>query len=225
MDLQALFPPSEAARIDEATRRAESKSRGEIVTVAVPASGSYDGAPWRGAAFGALGAEMILGLVEWLAGLWGPPLPLWPVLAAALGGAVGYALSASVPAIRRWLAPAEEIDRQVGLRARAAFLDHEVFRTRDRSGVLIFLSLLERRAVVLGDAGINARVAEGEWGRIVADLARGMGAGRPADALVGAIDACGDLLDRAGLERREDDRDELPNSIHLEGLDGEEGRS
>ncbi len=222
MDLRALFPPSEVARIDEATRRAEEKSRAEIVTVAVPASASYDGALWRGAAFGALGAEMILGLVEWLAGLWGPPLPLWPVLAAALGGALGYLAAAVFPAIRRWLAPEDEIDHQVGLRARAAFLDHEVFSTRDRSGVLIFLSLLERRAVVLGDAGINARVGEGEWGRIVADLARGMGDGRPADALVGAIGACGDILDRAGLERREDDRDELPNAVHL---DGEEGRS
>jgi putative membrane protein len=89
--------------------------------------------------------------------------------------------------------------------------------------VLVFLSLLERRAVVLGDSGINARVADGEWSRIVGDLARGMGAGRPADALVGAIDACGDLLDRAGLERREDDRDELSNSIHLEGLEGLDG--
>jgi len=222
MDLRALFPPSEVARIDEATRRAEEKSRAEIVTVAVPASASYDGALWRGAAFGALGAEMILGPVEWLAGLWGPPLPLGPVLAAALGGALGYLAAAVFPAIRRWLAPEDEIDHQVGLRARAAFLDHEVFSTRDRSGVLIFLSLLERRAVVLGDAGINARVGEGEWGRIVADLARGMGDGRPADALVGAIGACGDILDRAGLERREDDRDELPNAVHL---DGEEGRS
>ncbi len=217
MDLRTLFPPSEVARIDEATRRAEELSRGEIVTVAVPASGAYDGAVWRAAAFGALGAEMALGLVEWLAGLWGPPLPLWPVLAAALGGAVGYVATAALPALRRWLAPGEEMERQVALRARAAFLDHEVFATRDRSGVLIFLSLLERRAVVLGDGGINARVAPGEWDRIVADLARGMGDGRPADALVGAIGACGELLDRAGLERRTDDRDELGNAIHLDG--------
>lgn len=217
MDLQALFPPSEVARIDEATRRAEEKSRGEIVTVAVPASGSYDGAVWRAVAFGALGAEMALGLVEWLADLWGPPLPLWPVLAAAVGGGLGYLAAAAVPSVRRWLASDEEAERQVDLRARAAFLDHEVFRTRDRSGVLIFLSLLERRAVVLGDAGINARVAPGEWSRIVGDLARGMGGGRPADALVEAIGACGNLLDRAGLERRTDDRDELDNSIHLDG--------
>ncbi len=216
MDLRTLFPPAEVARIDEATRRAEAKSRGEIVTVAVPASGSYDGALWRATAFGALGAEMALGLLEWLADLWGPPLPLWPVLAAALGGALGYLAAARVPAVRRWLTPDEEIEHQVALRARSAFLEHEVFRTRDRSGVLVFLSLLERRAVVLGDAGINARVPAGEWNRIVGDLARGMGEGRPADALVGAIGACGELLDRSGLERRADDRDELDNSIHLE---------
>ena len=39
--------------------------------------------------------------------------------------------------------------------AMAAFVEEEVFSTRDRTGILLFLSLFEHRVVVLGDSGIN----------------------------------------------------------------------
>ncbi len=103
--------------------------------------------------------------------------------------------------------------RRVGRRASVAFLEEEVFKTRERTGILIFVSLFERRVVVLGDEGIHRRVKPGEWEGIVADIVAGIRARRPADALIEAIGRCGALLERRGVELRPDDKDELADGL------------
>ena len=108
------------------------------------------------------------------------------------------------------------MDRNVRRRAEAAFLHEEVFRTRDRTGILILVSLLERRVAVLGDAGINAAVEQKEWDSIVAGIVAGIRAGTPARALAEGIGACGHLLERRGVAVRHDDTDELRDDLRTE---------
>jgi len=132
-----------------------------------------------------------------------------------LGGALGYLL-ALLPPLRRALAGEATLDARARRRAAAAFLDQEVFRTRDRTGILLFLSLFERRVVLLADAGIHQAVKEGAWEEITRKLARGIRDGRPGPALVEAIGACGELLASHGVARQADDQDELPNALRLE---------
>ena len=96
-----------------------------------------------------------------------------------------------------------------------AFLEEEVFSTRDRSGILIFLALFEHRVVVLGDSGINEVVPEDAWQHVVDDLVAGIRARRPAEALVAAIHECGRLLEAHQVEIRPDDTDELPNELRI----------
>jgi putative membrane protein len=94
-------------------------------------------------------------------------------------------------------------------------LSEEVFATRDRSGVLLFLSLFERRAIVMGDKGIAARVRQEDWEGIIATIVRGMREGKPAESLIEAVRACGGLLERQGLAIRQDDRDELADGLRI----------
>ena len=100
-------------------------------------------------------------------------------------------------------------------RAAEAFVSEEVFNTRDRSGILIFLSLLEHRVMVVGDTGINARVKAQEWHAIVKTIVDGIVAGRPAEGLIEGIRQRGALLALKGVARRSDDRDELPDSLRM----------
>ena len=220
--LSTLFSESDLRRIEEAIRDAEARTRGEIVVVAAPASGDYPGAAWTGACLGGLGTLLILVLVHWLGDLWGVGSPLWALLAAAGGAAAGYLAVAASDRLKRLLVADEVLERQVDLAARAAFVDHEVFSTRDRSGVLLYLSLLEHRVEVLADVGVEAVVQPGEWDEVVAGIVRGIREGRAADALIEAIGRCGEILDRRGLERRADDRDELANRLRLDGDGGGE---
>jgi putative membrane protein len=122
-----------------------------------------------------------------------------------------------VPALRRLLAGEELIDRRVTQRALQAFIEEEVFATRERTGILIFLSLMEHEVRVLGDAGINARVAQAEWEEVVRLITQGMRRGRAAEGLVEAIAQCGALLERCGVARRADDTDELGNAPRTGG--------
>jgi putative membrane protein len=121
--------------------------------------------------------------------------------------------------LRRALAGPHAIERRVQQRAAAAFLEQEVWKTRDRTGILLFLSLFERRVVVLGDSGIHRQVQPGEWDAVVRHVVSGLRKKTPkaaVTALVAAIVECGEILARHGLPPRPDDADELPDDLRLE---------
>jgi len=215
MDASSFFSAQELQDIEAAVKRAESTTSGEIVPCIVARSDDYHAAAWKGALLGALGAQLVAGMVHLLAGLWGMSV-LWLTLPAFTGAAVGFALTALVPGLRRLLTAPDEMDHHVRRRALEAFVEHEVFKTDERTGVLLFLSLHERRVVVLGDTGINAKVRPQEWDGIVAGVVAGIKAGTPGRAVVEAIGHCGELLTRDGLAIRPDDTNELPNGMQIE---------
>lgn len=213
-----VFTPEELEQIREAVSRAEERTAGEIVPVIVAASDRYHVAVWKGAAIAALAALAFALLFfrfydgwgwGWLHTGWGTAF-----LTLSLGIA-GALIGAFVPAAKRQLAGQSEITRAVHRRAVKAFLDEEVFATRDRTGILIFISMLERRIEVLGDAGINEKVAPEEWADVVEHISLGIKRGRIADGIIAAIEDCGKLLERRGVEIKADDTNELPDTIRL----------
>lgn len=106
------------------------------------------------------------------------------------------------------------LDVRVHRRALQAFLTEEVFNTRDRTGILLFVSLREHRIEVLGDTGINAQVPPEAWADVVATLRHHIKtAGDLTAGLVDAIEQCGRLLERKGVAIRPDDTDELSNRV------------
>jgi len=217
MDIQKLFSESDLEAVRTAVREAEAGTSGEIVPYAVPASDVYTGAVWKGTALGALLGPLVALAVFRFGGFWGSHLSFWLsfwiALPAAAGGAAGHLLAAFVPPLKRWLAGGEMLDARVRQRAALAFLEEEVFRTRERTGILLFVSLFERRVVVLGDSGINRQVEPSHWDAVVATVVAGIGAGRPGAALADGIRQCGELLARFGVAIRPDDRNELSDEL------------
>jgi putative membrane protein len=199
--------------IRAAVAEAEQNTSGEIVPYLVEESDGYPSALWKGTALGAFAGALLAEAIYFLGDFWGGMIPLWIALPAAAGGAVGFLLSAYVPAIKRWMAGDGLLDLRTRQRAEMAFLEEEVFRTRDRTGILLFLSLFEHRVIVIGDSGINQQVEQGQWDGIVKTMAAGIRAGRPGDALVEGIRQCGELLERHGVAIKPDDLDELSNEL------------
>jgi putative membrane protein len=97
--------------------------------------------------------------------------------------------------VERLLAGKGHQERAVQARAEQAFFEHGLHETRDGTGVLIFASLRERRAVVIGDRGIHARMGDVEWKRAVEALVEGMRRGSPGDGFVAAIAIAGARLE------------------------------
>ena len=76
------------------------------------------------------------------------------------------------------------------------FLAHGLHTTEARTGVLIFVSLAERYAEIVADAGIAAKVDQAVWDASIAALLADIRDGRLADGLVG-----GDRAGRRGACR------------------------
>ncbi len=214
-DLALLFSETHQRAISEAARSAEGSTSGEIVPYVVGVCDDYREASWKAAVIGALiGGSGGLTL-HYLGGVWGGSLWLWFVLPLVLLAVVGVLANTFIAGFRRLLIGDGVLDLRARRRAEAAFLEEEVFATRDRTGVLILLALFEHRVVVMGDAGINAVVPDGAWDHVVEDLIAGIRAGKPADALVAAITECGRLLKEHRFEIKPDDTDELPNELRI----------
>jgi len=214
MTIRQLFTDADLAAIHQATTAAERRTSGEIVAYVVGRCDGYPELGWIGAALGALAGAGLAGAVHALGGIWGAG-PLWLTVPTFGGAAVGFALAARVAAIGRRLVPPSTLDHRARLRAEAAFLEEEVFNTRERTGILVFVALFEHRAMVLGDASINAAVAPEAWQGIVDGLVDGIRAGRPAAALQSAVEACGALLEQHVVVRRLDDSDELSDAPRI----------
>ncbi|PSQ59878.1 MAG: hypothetical protein BRD27_05085 [Bacteroidetes bacterium QH_10_64_19] len=212
-------------RIREAVSRAEERTAGEIVPVVVPRSDDYTDAIWRGA-----GAAVLLTLMAvmltlrfytgwglgWLFAPWGVALS---VLAA---GTVGALLTRYIYPLQRLLAGSERLDETVHRRALQAFVEEEVFDTRDRTGILLFVSLREHRIEVLGDTGINQHVEPDDWAEVVARIRRGIKNDNLTEGLVEAVEMCGRLLEQKGVDVRPDDENELTDTVRTPSHGAEE---
>ena len=215
MHVERFFSPADLKEIETAVSEAEATTAGEIVPFVVSHSDHYEAAVWKGATLGAFLAVVVAAGVYYSGGYWGGFPMAWILLPALAGGAAGFTAAALIRPVKLWLAGPATVDHHLRQRAAAAFLENEVFRTRERTGILIFLSLLERRVIVLGDSGISARVEQREWDAVVAGIVEGIRSGQAGKALATGIRRCGELLRRRGVAVRPDDTDELPDQLRM----------
>jgi len=97
-------------------------------------------------------------------------------------------------------------------RAVRAFYEKGLYRTRDENGILIFISILERKVWILGDRGVNLRIPHETWQAHANEISVGIREGRPCDALCAVIESCGRVLVEH-FPRKEDDTNELPDEL------------
>jgi putative membrane protein len=211
--------------IQAAVRRAEERTAGEIVPVVVDQSAEYDVATWRGGAVAALLALVggVLCLQLYSGGL-GAPLASWVVLgSSATAGGMGALATRYGAPLRRLFAGSALLSESVRRRAVQFFVQEEVFDTRDRTGILLFVSLLERRVEIVGDTGIHDRVRADDWDEVAARIREGMRRDALTDGLVEAIEMCGRLLERRGVNVRPDDENELSDTVRTQEHPDEDG--
>lgn len=187
----------------DAVRAVEAKSRAEVVLALRPRSDSYNRGPLL---FGVLIAWAFLGFQ-----LFSPSyeFPLDAIfLEPALLGAAATFLAASIPAFTRILASPNKRRQSVERAARATFQERGVGLTRERTGVLLYLSLLEREAFVVADKGITDMVPPEMWTSTVERVVALAGNARDAAGLAQAIRVLAEPL-ASELPARADDFNEL----------------
>jgi putative membrane protein len=193
-------------RCKAAVQSVESVTAAEIVVAVRPRSGVYREADYL---VGALSGFVVLlcllflptpFVVEWMP---------FEVLGAFVLGSIVCSRS---PRLRRLVTSSAHRSASVETAARAAFVELGVSRTRGRTGVLVFLSLLERQLEVVADVGVEVRQLAASWDSAVAELRAAVREGADLDRFVRALEALGPLLGEV-LPHSDDDVNELPDEV------------
>jgi putative membrane protein len=201
-----FFSEEEKKRIETAVRKTEARTSGEVVPMVVDQSYDYPRAEILGGGMFALAAATTLSWAFGGSSVW-TFLPLFFILYFPFKW-----LIRTTPALKRRLVNPAEIDEEVEEKAMICFLENGLHHTRDRTGILILISLFEHRVYVLADQGINEKVPAATWDEIVATITAGIKRGKTCDALCSAIERCAELLEE-NFPVQKDDTNELPNLI------------
>ena len=218
--MKELLSKKDRENLRNAVAEAEKRTSGEIVPYIATQSANYEIAIWKAAVLGGALAYCALLVVSAVYTGWRLSW-LYTGSSQALvivgTGLLAAGLAAFVPSIKRTLAGRKRLAKFVHRRALQAFVEREVFDTRDRTGILLYVSLFEHRIEVLGDAGINQKVTADDWSGVVLRIREGIKAGQLADGLLEGIRVCGELLHSSGVEIRPDDTNELSDEIIVSG--------
>ena len=196
---------ADKTQLRDAIRQAEAKTAGEIVTVIARASGDYFYYPTLWAALLAILSPLLpIGLAVSFAPLGIIELQL---LVFAL-----LALSFRWPPIKMKLVP-RAVQRQYCVRrAREQFLAQNLHTTRERTGVLLYVSVAERHVEMLADAGIHARVPAGTWDQVVNKLTVQVKGGQVSSGFIEAVNMIGAQL-AAHFPAADVNPNELPDHL------------
>ncbi len=209
---QSFLAEQDYQRIDEAVKAAEGKTSGEIVCMVRPASYHYPLANVIGAATLTLPSALLLTPVVggWF---WLGTQNLWLFLGLfAMIFVATYLLVKNWPTLKRWFISTREINEEVEEAAITQFFRHGLHKTKDATGVLIYISVFEHKVWVLADHCINAKLEQDTWDGIVQTITSGIKEGRPANAICDAIGQVGDMLEKH-FPIQPGDTDELSNII------------
>jgi putative membrane protein len=176
-------------RVTEAITKAEKSTRGEIVAVAARQSDDYVHVPLHIATALALAVPLIVVVYNHFF-VWNAIGVSWIFVLQLLTFIVA-ALILSLPTIRFYITPRKLMQKYASRNAAQQFLALNTSSTQGRTGVLIFVSILERYVEIIGDTGIASRVDKGTWQEIVNDMLPLLRQHRTSDAMILAVERCG----------------------------------
>lgn len=100
-------------------------------------------------------------------------------------------------------------------RAIREFFKMGIGETRDKTGVLIMISLNERIVNLKADKGINEKVAQGTWDETIKMIVEAIKSGKPEEGICKALEQVGNLL-AEHFPIKEDDKNEILDNIEFE---------
>ena len=131
-----------------------------------------------------------------------------------LGKVMSPVFLATVPVLRQTFIPKQEMREEVEKAAAEAFQKFRLRRTRDATGVLIYISLYERMVRVMGDDAISQKLDQNDWDDVCQTVLQGFSEKKVAEGLKEAILKCGALLGKH-FAIQPGDVDELSNELKI----------
>lgn len=98
-------------------------------------------------------------------------------------------------------------------RAKRVFRKLGMHKTREHTGVLIYIAVRSHKMAIIGDKAINNAVPAGFWDDILHQLKSAFREKRFTEGLMNAVENCGNQLAEHFPGSHDDNPDELPNEI------------
>jgi putative membrane protein len=196
---------ADRAAIAAAIRAAEQQTSGQIVCVLARSSSDYSHVGVLWAALAALVSPWPMIIFT--------ELSVQRIFFIQIAVFLATALMLSWPPVRMALVPRAVRRARAHRAAIEQFFARGLTHTRERTGVLIFVSLAERYARIVADEGIAAKVKNAEWQAAVDALTAHFRDGRLVEGFVAAIERCGAVLAAHAPPRGTGD--ELPDRIYV----------
>jgi putative membrane protein len=205
-----FFTESEKKRIKEATSLAESATIGEIAVMVVDKSSEYHEAEIIGGITIGNFAALFITTFFFHDSIW------WYIPFTFILFFPAWFLFKKFHVLKIHCIGNKRKEKAVKERALKAFYEKGLYKTKQNTGVLFFISLLEHKVWVLADVGIHEKVKQVILSKITRQVAQGIKEGRACDALVDALGETGRLL-AEHFPARPGDVDELPDEVLFEG--------
>lgn len=189
--LHKIISDQEVEAVERVVRVAEEKTTGEIVPMIVRRS--------TGLGYLVLQIFMSLSILIFLASMvieriWYIEHLAWYVLAATTLSWPAAALLSRVFCLQRLFTLPSDREIQVHSRAFVEFYNSGIHNTNERVGILLYLSLMERKCVVMGDEAIAKKLPPETWKGLVDKIIGGIHEGKTGEGLIAAINDCGKIL-------------------------------
>jgi len=209
-----FFSEADKVRIRQAVQAAEATTSGEIASMVVDQSDRYREAEVLGGVLTAGFLSLVISILAHYGALLSR-LPLdmtiWSYVPLVfLLYFPARSLFIRFPRLKLPFVGRKRLMHAVRERAVRAFFEKRLYKTAEENGILIFISLLERKVWVIGDRGIDRKISHDTWNSLARRIAAGIAEGKACDVLCQTIEQCGALLAEHS-PRREDDLNELPD--------------
>jgi putative membrane protein len=208
------FTAVEEGRIRSAVEQIEAKTGVQVLAAVIGKADHYPEAPWKAFALAASLASLVLAIQAALDPPWIVPVHAAFYAISVLGvGAVAALATALLPPLARLLVPSARLEGEVEQYARAYFIEREVFGTRERTGILVLVSLFERKVAILPDTGLADRLPPEALAAVVTQMRPRLSRGARFAALLAGLTALEQALLAAGFRGAPGAPDEIPAEL------------
>lgn len=205
---------AERNQLDDAVAQVEAMTGAQVIVACVPMSDSYAELPWLAFACVTAFASLAIAAADVLNPGWGMDTAFLFAILSILASAAAAALATLfIPPLARCFLRKSRAEIEVRQQAQSLFLQHELFATRERCGVLILVSEFEREILILPDTGVSAKLPQSAFDAVIDSMRGPLARGRLAQGFEIGLATLQAAFVEHGLRFDPSSVQELPNSL------------
>lgn len=211
--MKSIFSEQESAALRKLNAETEKRTNTQVVLSIVQKSDNYPEIPWKAFASGTSLAGVLLIILQFtLSSIFSQTGALLIVTFILSMGALFALLTVFIPAFAKFFLCQTRAESEVYQYAESLFLKYELFATKNRNGVLLLVSLFERKVIVLPDKEMANLIDKKAMHDVIAVMKPFLKKGKPFDAFKAGMEKLSSIL-KAAPGIKAGGENELPDEI------------